>query len=142
FQAEDGIRDPLVTGVQTCALPISAASPSGPGISFPSFTSFSSGFRHTEPAARKFLFTRFNNRIRLTGMPGFHASLTDKEWWQVSVFPANADKLPASVQQAPATTPAASGQPTVSVKSPNSKKPRPQVLPGDKPIGRRSLPTD
>ena len=22
FQAEDGIRDPLVTGVQTCALPI------------------------------------------------------------------------------------------------------------------------
>src|SRR5258708_12180025 len=25
FQAEDGIRDDLVTGVQTCALPISAA---------------------------------------------------------------------------------------------------------------------
>src|SRR6266536_2383231 len=25
FQAEDGIRDPLVTGVQTCALPICAA---------------------------------------------------------------------------------------------------------------------
>src|SRR6266849_3788410 len=25
FQAEDGIRDPLVTGVQTCALPISQA---------------------------------------------------------------------------------------------------------------------
>src|SRR5438105_11406845 len=25
FQAEDGIRDPLVTGVQTCALPISRA---------------------------------------------------------------------------------------------------------------------
>src|SRR6266536_3685681 len=25
FQAEDGIRDPLVTGVQTCALPISAS---------------------------------------------------------------------------------------------------------------------
>src|SRR6266536_5196359 len=25
FQAEDGIRDPLVTGVQTCALPISTA---------------------------------------------------------------------------------------------------------------------
>ena len=24
FQAEDGIRDRLVTGVQTCALPISA----------------------------------------------------------------------------------------------------------------------
>src|SRR5207247_4991237 len=26
FQAEDGIRDPLVTGVQTCALPISTIS--------------------------------------------------------------------------------------------------------------------
>src|SRR3989441_12122731 len=27
FQAEDGIRDKLVTGVQTCALPISAPPP-------------------------------------------------------------------------------------------------------------------
>src|SRR5207244_7514492 len=27
FQAEDGIRDDLVTGVQTCALPISVALP-------------------------------------------------------------------------------------------------------------------
>src|SRR2546429_4481505 len=27
FQAEDGIRDVAVTGVQTCALPISAAPP-------------------------------------------------------------------------------------------------------------------
>src|SRR5690349_23398322 len=27
FQAEDGIRDLYVTGVQTCALPISATSP-------------------------------------------------------------------------------------------------------------------
>src|SRR5438105_7612208 len=27
FQAEDGIRDPLVTGVQTCALPISVHRP-------------------------------------------------------------------------------------------------------------------
>src|SRR5438105_11948872 len=27
FQAEDGIRDPLVTGVQTCALPISGLAP-------------------------------------------------------------------------------------------------------------------
>src|SRR6202011_578336 len=29
FQAEDGIRDTSVTGVQTCALPISAPNPSG-----------------------------------------------------------------------------------------------------------------
>src|SRR5438105_11264351 len=27
FQAEDGIRDPLVTGVQTCALPICGVPP-------------------------------------------------------------------------------------------------------------------
>src|SRR5207247_5064475 len=27
FQAEDGIRDPLVTGVQTCALPILTGQP-------------------------------------------------------------------------------------------------------------------
>src|SRR5207245_8709695 len=38
FQAEDGIRDATVTGVQTCALPIScttavASTPSTPGIS-------------------------------------------------------------------------------------------------------------
>src|SRR5207247_8222440 len=42
FQAEDGIRDPLVTGVQTCALPISgpdlrgkAELPPGPEVGFP-----------------------------------------------------------------------------------------------------------
>src|SRR5207247_7085589 len=29
FQAEDGIRDPLVTGVQTCALPISFTAEAG-----------------------------------------------------------------------------------------------------------------
>src|SRR6478752_9377831 len=33
FQAEDGIRDVAVTGVQTCALPISSLRvPAGPGI--------------------------------------------------------------------------------------------------------------
>src|SRR2546423_13231832 len=31
FQAEDGIRDKLVTGVQTCALPISVSCPRPPG---------------------------------------------------------------------------------------------------------------
>src|SRR5205823_7760656 len=32
FQAEDGIRDKLVTGVQTCALPISQGSTNRPEI--------------------------------------------------------------------------------------------------------------
>src|SRR5207247_6939396 len=31
FQAEDGIRDPLVTGVQTCALPIFGTAAPRPG---------------------------------------------------------------------------------------------------------------
>src|SRR5207247_7245821 len=36
FQAEDGIRDPLVTGVQTCALPIfPAGTTSAEGYLFP-----------------------------------------------------------------------------------------------------------
>src|SRR5207247_7285541 len=41
FQAEDGIRDPLVTGVQTCALPISSLAaigahvPEDPGVVVP-----------------------------------------------------------------------------------------------------------
>src|SRR2546425_7973237 len=35
FQAEDGIRDKLVTGVQTCALPISRREQAGDGLSSP-----------------------------------------------------------------------------------------------------------
>src|SRR6266849_6315363 len=35
FQAEDGIRDPLVTGVQTCALPIFAVAGSRRSATFP-----------------------------------------------------------------------------------------------------------
>src|SRR5205823_11932705 len=35
FQAEDGIRDKLVTGVQTCALPISLATSSGTASAVP-----------------------------------------------------------------------------------------------------------
>lgn len=39
------------------------------------------------------------NGIRLTGMPGFDKSLSTTQLWQVSLLLANADKLPASVQQ-------------------------------------------
>src|SRR5215216_6861942 len=40
FQAEDGIRDDLVTGVQTCALPISISTsfPGPPNASMPPIT--------------------------------------------------------------------------------------------------------
>ncbi len=39
------------------------------------------------------------NGIRLSGMPGFSASLSDNQLWQVSLLLANADKLSASAQQ-------------------------------------------
>jgi thiosulfate dehydrogenase len=38
------------------------------------------------------------NGIRLTGMPGFSASLSSEQMWQVSLLLANADKLPATVR--------------------------------------------
>lgn len=44
-------------------------------------------------------FWKVKNGIRLTGMPGFHASLSDEDMWQVSVMLANADKLPDSVKK-------------------------------------------
>ncbi len=37
------------------------------------------------------------NGIRLTGMPGFRGPLTEDQLWQVSLFLAKADDLPASV---------------------------------------------
>jgi thiosulfate dehydrogenase len=40
------------------------------------------------------------NGIRLTGMPGFSGSLSSDQMWQVSLFLANADKLPATVHAA------------------------------------------
>ncbi len=43
------------------------------------------------------------NGIRLTGMPQFKHHLSDSQSWQVSLLLANANKLPASVQQYLAT---------------------------------------
>ena len=37
------------------------------------------------------------NGVRLTGMPGFRSALSETQIWQVSLFVANADKLPKSV---------------------------------------------
>lgn len=37
------------------------------------------------------------NGIRLTGMPGFHASLSGEQMWEVSLLLSNADKLPPTV---------------------------------------------
>lgn len=72
-----------------------------------------------DPAGETYWKAR--NGIRLTGMPGFKASLTEEELWQVSILLANADKLPPSVQQALAGTPPASPQPSKAGKSTTSK---------------------
>src|SRR5258708_17477461 len=44
FQAEDGIRDDLVTGVQTCALPILSAAFNSSGSIFKSCANFSARY--------------------------------------------------------------------------------------------------
>ena len=44
-------------------------------------------------------YWKAKNGIRLSGMPGFHASLNDQQLWAVSLLLANADKLPATVTQ-------------------------------------------
>src|SRR3989440_5413955 len=52
FQAEDGIRDLIVTGVQTCALPIWAASWSASTDGLPALRSQALGRRAGEAAPR------------------------------------------------------------------------------------------
>jgi mono/diheme cytochrome c family protein len=42
-------------------------------------------------------YWKVRNGIRLTGMPGFKASLADQQMWQVSAVVASADKLPPDV---------------------------------------------
>ncbi len=46
------------------------------------------------------VFWEAKNGIRLSGMPGFHDSLSDEQLWQVSLLLTHADKLPAEVHQA------------------------------------------
>src|SRR5258708_21723143 len=54
FQAEDGIRDDLVTGVQTCALPISSSR-------LPTLTgSREEAFCYTHPSFKRAIFTGIN----------------------------------------------------------------------------------
>jgi thiosulfate dehydrogenase len=44
-------------------------------------------------------YWKVSNGIRLTGMPAYKDSLSDKEMWQVSLMLAGADKLPQDVLQ-------------------------------------------
>lgn len=56
-------------------------------------------------------YWKVKNGIRLSGMPGFHATLTDQDIWDVSALLARADKLPpdaANVLKLPLGDPPAS----------------------------------
>ena len=44
-------------------------------------------------------YWKVKNGIRLSGMPAYGPSLSDEQLWQVSLFLAQADKLPANVQK-------------------------------------------
>jgi len=58
-------------------------------------------------------YWKATNGIRMTGMPAFRDSLSDREIWQVSTMLANADKLPEPVQavlRGPITLHPAAGQ--------------------------------
>jgi len=56
-----------------------------------------------DPAGVTFWKAKYG--IRLSGMPGFQASLSDEQLWQVSLLLAGADKLPAPVEQSLAAPP-------------------------------------
>jgi thiosulfate dehydrogenase len=45
-------------------------------------------------------FWKVTHGIRLSGMPGFGATLSDTERWQVTMLAAHADNLPSAVQAA------------------------------------------
>jgi thiosulfate dehydrogenase len=43
-------------------------------------------------------YWKINSGIRMTGMPGFKAHLSETQMWQVAVLLKNADKIPATVK--------------------------------------------
>src|SRR5256885_12973012 len=72
FQAEDGIRDYKVTGVQTCALPISSADNSIPGKTGPA------QLRWEGPASAR-AGTNFNVSLRVTSGEQIRAAPRSEE---------------------------------------------------------------
>ena len=44
-------------------------------------------------------YWKIRNGIRLTGMPGFQSALSEDQMWQIASLLANADKIPAPVQE-------------------------------------------
>src|SRR5688572_31093010 len=66
FQAEDGIRDLTVTGVQTCALPISPAYSAGPA---PSSCTASACTRPARPLPTEDQHEPFQRAMKSAGVP-------------------------------------------------------------------------
>src|SRR5256884_5453457 len=63
FQAEDGIRDVAVTGVQTCALPISAFNPNNANmVGWASETTLDVEYAHTIAPGARILLVRSEER--------------------------------------------------------------------------------
>src|SRR5258708_13303888 len=69
FQAEDGIRDDLVTGVQTCALPIYTVRPSRRMLAVPKSRFTSAGARTSE-------YIHFGTKASFFVSPG------SRIWWE------------------------------------------------------------
>src|SRR5438046_10675272 len=67
FQEEDGIRCWSVTGVQTCALPISPRGPSGQGSPAPGSGCQCSGRRMRRPARRRSEERRVGKGVESSG---------------------------------------------------------------------------
>ncbi|HVA00897.1 MAG TPA: c-type cytochrome [Terriglobia bacterium] len=70
-------------------------------------------------------YWKVKHGIRLTGMPGFQASLTDEQIWNVSLLLANADKMPPDVSQAltaPFGPPPPAAPPTHPAAKPNPRR--------------------
>src|SRR5256885_2402544 len=73
FQAEDGIRDYKVTGVQTCALPISDSPDHGAalqGASMAPLDSYFSAYGFDSPPAARILAAGFETSRRQSHRPG------------------------------------------------------------------------
>jgi mono/diheme cytochrome c family protein len=44
-------------------------------------------------------YWKVSNGIRLTGMPSYSKTMSERQMWEVSILVADADKLPASVME-------------------------------------------
>src|SRR2546429_5022581 len=95
FQAEDGIRDVAVTGVQTCALPIflREAKVAGtawtiPAVSIEDYPRFSWRGMHLD-VGRHFMPKRFVKKyidlLALHKMNRFHWHLTEDQGWRIEI---------------------------------------------------------